>query len=212
MDNITLSVFGNKIFFEILKELNYFSSFKINYYDSLNFSHKNNRNNFNLFIYISEDINKETHNKFLESKYPIIIITKKKLIKNLNSSELLEYLNLPITILALEKKILFLFSKFQYKITSIINISGYIINKNRRTIKKNNLELKLTEKEINFLILFYDFPGSLDRKFILKKVWNYSSESDTHTVETHIHRLRKKILKKFNDSRFIKNNEKGYYI
>ena len=52
----------------------------------------------------------------------------------------------------------------------------------------------------------------LSKNFVLEKVWNYSPESDTHTVETHIHRLRKKILDKFNDDNFIKNNEKGYYI
>ena len=70
----------------------------------------------------------------------------------------------------------------------------------------------MTEKETNFLILFSQYDKPLSRNFVLKKVWKYSSESDTHTVETHIHRLRKKILEKFNDNNFIKNNEKGYYI
>jgi len=74
------------------------------------------------------------------------------------------------------------------------------------------LDLQLTEKEINFLILFSQNQKPLSRNFILKNVWHYSSRSDTHTVETHIHRLRKKILEKFNDSNFIKNNDEGYYI
>ena len=69
-----------------------------------------------------------------------------------------------------------------------------------------------TEKEINFLILFSNNSKPLSRKFVLEKVWNYSSESETHTVETHVHRLRKKILEKFNDNNFIKNNNEGYYI
>ena len=89
---------------------------------------------------------------------------------------------------------------------------GYIINKNERKIKKNNLELQLTEKEINFLNLFSQNNKPLSRNFVLKKVWKYSTESNTHTVETHIHRLRKKISEKFDDNNFIKNNKEGYYI
>ena len=91
-------------------------------------------------------------------------------------------------------------------------MNGYIIDKNERKIKKNNLELQLSEKEINFLILFSKTKEPVSRNLVLKNVWNYSEETETHTVETHIHRLRKKILKKFNDDAFIKNNEKGYYI
>ena len=94
----------------------------------------------------------------------------------------------------------------------IINLKDYIIDKNERKIKKDGIELRLSEKEINFLILFSKYNSPLNRNLVLKNVWNYSPESETHTLETHIHRLRKKILKKFNDNNFIKNNEKGYYI
>ena len=74
------------------------------------------------------------------------------------------------------------------------------------------MELQLTEMEINFLILFSKSDKPLSRNFILKNVWKYSAESDTHTLETHIHRLRKKIFEKFNDNNFIKNSDLGYYI
>ena len=74
------------------------------------------------------------------------------------------------------------------------------------------MELQLSEKEINFLILFRKSKKPISKNLVLKKVWHYSSESETHTVETHIHRLRKKILEKFDDNNFIKNNNKGYYI
>ena len=70
----------------------------------------------------------------------------------------------------------------------------------------------MSEKEISFLILFSKNKEPISRNLVLKKVWNYSSASQTHTVETHIHRLRKKILEKFGDNAFIKNNDKGYYI
>ena len=79
-------------------------------------------------------------------------------------------------------------------------------------LKKNNLELQLSEKEIDFLILFSENKNPIRRDLVLKKVWNYSQETETHTVETHIHRLRKKISEKFSDKDFIKNNKKGYFI
>ena len=128
------------------------------------------------------------------------------------SGEFTERLSMPFSILDLEKKIISLLAKYKFKESSLINLQGYIVDKNERKIKKDNLELQLTEKEINFLILFSQSEKPLSKNFVLKKVWNYSSKSDTHTVETHIHRLRKKILEKFNDSHFIKNNNEGYYI
>ena len=70
----------------------------------------------------------------------------------------------------------------------------------------------MSEKEINFLILFSESKEAISRSLVLKNVWNYSSESETHTVETHIYRLRKKIFEKFGDDNFIKNNNEGYYI
>ena len=91
-------------------------------------------------------------------------------------------------------------------------MNDYIVDKNERKIKKNDLELQLSEKEINFLILFSKSKKPISRNLVLKNVWHYSSKSETHTVETHIHRLRKKILEKFGDNNFIKNNSKGYYI
>ena len=110
------------------------------------------------------------------------------------------------------RKAIFNFAKYEFNISSFINLKDYVIDKNERKIKKNNLELQLTEKEIDFLILFSQGKEPLTRNFLLRSVWQYSSSSDTHTVETHIHRLRKKILEKFEDNNFIKNNNKGYYI
>ena len=119
---------------------------------------------------------------------------------------------MPFSILDLKKKIISLLARYEFYKGSLIDLNGYIINKNERKIKRSNLELQLTEKEINFLILFSQSNKPFNRNFLLKNVWNYSPESETHTIETHIHRLRKKILKQFNDNNFIKNNEEGYYI
>jgi len=91
-------------------------------------------------------------------------------------------------------------------------LSNYTIDKNERKIKKNNLELQLSEKEINFLILFSKIKEPINRNFVLKNVWKYSDESETHTVETHIYRLRKKITDTFNDNDFILSHDDGYLI
>ena len=87
-----------------------------------------------------------------------------------------------------------------------------LLDVQQRKLTKDNIELYLTEKEVNFLALFKNYQKPINKQFILKTAWNYSSESETHTVETHIHRLRKKIFDKFGDNLFIKNNKKGYYI
>ena len=128
------------------------------------------------------------------------------------SGEFVEKINAPFYVLYLEKKIISLFARYEFNKSSLINLGEYIIDKNERKIKKKDLELQLTEKEINFLILFSKTNKPVSKNFVLKHVWNYSLESDTHTVETHIHRLRKKISQKFNDNNFIKNTDKGYYI
>ena len=147
-----------------------------------------------------------------KNRLPTIVISDSSNLKNIILGDFVEKLVIPINMLDLKKKVVHLFAKLEFNLTSLINLNGYIIDKNERKIKKNNLELILTEKEINFLILFSENNKTLDRNFVLKNVWNYSPESDTHTLETHIHRLRRKILQKFNDNNFIKNNNKGYYI
>ena len=132
--------------------------------------------------------------------------------KKLLLSETDDQLNMPFTILDFKKKVITVIAKNEFKKNSLINLSGYIIDKNERKIKKNNLELQLSEKEVNFLILFSKNKEPISKSLVLKNVWKYSSASETHTVETHIHRLRKKILEKFGDKNFIKNTNKGYYI
>ena len=212
MGNLTISIFGNQIFLEIMNELKLFSKYKIEFYDNLNFCSKNAVRNDHLAIFFITETNKKDYEKVEKNNFPSIIITKSRISPDMLSGEFTERLSIPFSILDLEKKIISLLAKYKFKESSLINLQGYIVDKNERKIKKNNLELQLTEKEINFLILFSQSEKPLSRNFVLKKVWNYSSKSDTHTVETHIHRLRKKILEKFNDNHFIKNNNEGYYI
>ena len=100
----------------------------------------------------------------------------------------------------------------QYNFKSKLNIKNYILNINSRTVFKDNKELKLTEKEID-IILFLNKNKKPQKIDVLQsQIWKYSTDLETHTVETHVYRLRKKIKDKFNDENFIISSEKGYLI
>ena len=212
MYKLTISIFGNQIFAEILKEIKLFSKYKLIFYDNLDIFEKNIVIHEHLIIFYITESNKKYYKKIENNNFPIIIVANNSAPRSASSSALVEKLNTPFSIVDLEKKIISLAAKSKFRKASLINLGDYTIDKNERRIRKDNLMLQLTEKEINFLILFSDSKQPISRNFILKNVWKYSSKSDTHTVETHIYRLRQKFLKKFNDSNFIKNNDKGYYI
>jgi len=207
MKSCTISIFDNKIFFDILAELKLFSEFKIRHYEDFNLCLKEAKNNGNLIVFFD---NKQK--QIIANEFPTILITNSLESKNRSLSELNTILRKPFSIFDFKKKIILLHSRNEFKKNSLIYLSNYILDKNERKIKKDNLEIQLSEKEINFLILFSKSKEPISKNLVLKKVWNYSSKTETHTVETHIHRLRKKILEKFGDKKFIKNNEKGYYI
>ena len=207
MNDYTISIFDNKIFFEIIKEIKLFSKFKIKYYEDLNkcVEDAQKMNQISVFFFNSED-------KIKENNIPLISIVKSKTSAKIPLGQISEELKMPFTILDFKKKVISVISKNEFRKNSLVHLSGYIIDKNERKIKKNNLELKLSEKEVNFLVLFSQSQKPISKNKVLKNVWKYSSDSETHTVETHIQRLRKKILEKFGDSNFIKNDGKGYYI
>ena len=207
MSNFNISILSNKIFSEIVREIKLFSKYEIKYYSDIDLWIKDSKKENQIVVHFENFPNKDEINNF-----PSILITKssEKIKKSPLSSE--EVLKMPFKILDFENKIISVLAKYEFKRNSLILLRGYTIDKNERKIKKNNLELQLSEKEIDFLILFSKNNNPINRNLVLKKVWKYSDESETHTVETHIHRLRKKILEKFGDKNFIKNNEKGYYI
>ena len=212
MDNFTISIFGSKIFLEIINEVKLFSKFKVKYYENLDLCVKDAEKETQLVVFFVNESNKNFFNKIKINNFPLILIAESSIPENKFSGELVEQLSMPFSILDFKKKIVVLIAKNKFKQNSLIHLSDYVIDKNERKIKKNNLELQLSEKEINFLILFSKDKKPINKSLLLKSVWNYSTASETHTVETHIHRLRKKILEKFGDGDFIKNNNQGYYI
>ena len=102
--------------------------------------------------------------------------------------------------------------KNKFSKNSSIKIKDYILDKNEKKLILNKKYVLLTEKEIQLLELFLTKKQAVSKNNILDLVWNYSSDADTHTVETHIYRLRKKINDKFLDDNFILNNKNGYYL
>ena len=120
--------------------------------------------------------------------------------------------NIPINIFKLVEKINIEFLKIQFNSQSEVKVKNYTIDLNSREMLVNNSKLKLTEKEINTITYLSKSNKPVSINELQDKVWSYQSDTETHTVETHIYRLRKKILNKFNDNEFITSEKNGYQI
>ena len=138
-----------------------------------------------------------------------IIISNKK---DLDIKNHLTLSNVPINIFKLIEKINIEFLKIQFNNQSQAKVNNYTIDLNSREMIINDIRLKLTEKEIHTITYLSNSnkPVSIDE--LQEKVWSYQSDIETHTVETHIYRLRKKILNTFNDNKFIISKKNGYQI
>ncbi len=169
----------------------------------------NNYKNSNQFLQALESNN-------IDLTDSIIIINKKDDIlfsnNKINHNNILIIDNLPIKIEILIDKINAQLIKQKYNFQSKLDIKNYSININSRIISNKQNQLKLTEREID-IILFLKNKGIPQSVVNLQnKVWGYSDTLETHTVETHIYRLRKKIKDKFNDEKFIISHDDGYLI
>ena len=138
------------------------------------------------------------------------LIISSKIYLNISNQIILN--NTPINILKLVEKINAEFLKIQFYNQSEIKLSNYILDLNSRELTWKNIKIRLTEKETNTIIYLSKSQRSVTVGELQKKVWSYKSDIETHTVETHIYRLRKKILKAFNDDQFIISENNGYQI
>ena len=102
--------------------------------------------------------------------------------------------------------------KLRFNHQSKIDIKGYELNLNSKFLSKSDLSLKLTEKEIEIILYLSETNKKYAVLDLQKNIWGYSSEIETHTVETHIYRLRKKISNKFSEENFILSHQDGYFI
>ena len=140
----------------------------------------------------------------------LILSDSKNEIKNEKFQLVLE--KFPNPIASTIEKINVALLKRNYSEKSNVIIGNYSVDINSRLIKKNQSSLKLTEREIEIIIFLNKSFSAQNIENLQKEVWGHNSNLETHTVETHIYRLRKKILEKFNDNNFIKSLKEGYSI
>ena len=155
----------------------------------------------------ADKANLEIINKF--NRIPILLINE---LNTKVKTSFDETISLPISFLEIKKKIINKIASSEFNLNSFVKIKNYILNKNEKKLTKLNTSVFITEREVQLIELLFKEKKPLSKNFILKKIWNYSENADTHTVETHIYRLRKKINEKFNDNDFILNSGTGYSI
>ena len=158
--------------------------------------------------FIVEDLKLEEINKIDDQKFYLII--NKKNIPNVKNQLTLN--NLPIKISKLVEKINIEFLKTNFHDQSETKIGKYVINLISRVMSNKKTILKLKEKEVNIILFLANFHAPTSINKLQNEVWGYQSDLETHTVETHIYRLRKKILSKFGDDNFIISEKQGYKI
>lgn len=132
--------------------------------------------------------------------------------KSANSKFFDQVLSLPTTPNELNNIVESCAAKKNFSKNSSIKIKEYSLNKNEKKLVKNEKFIILTEKEVQLLELFLNKKKPVSKSDILSEVWKYATDADTHTVETHIYRLRKKINEKFSDEKFIINSKEGYFF
>ena len=197
MHKLNVLIFGPSSFVSTLNELKLFLKFNP-LTDNLN-------NTYDIILIHNEALEDENKKRFIENSNSLKIYASKK--KDL-SNKYDAYLELPANLKDINAAVENLAAKSKFIKNSSIKIKNYLLNKNEKKLYKQNDFAILTEKEIQLLELFIDKNEPITKDNILSLVWNYSSDADTHTVETHIYRLRKKINEKFNDEKFILNRKK----
>ena len=208
MSNVHLHIIGSKSFCNLLAELNF--NYTISQDNNLKY---NNKDTLVRVIFI-EKLTLTDIKKYFLDNVPTIFLLKDKNFLTKNKFDLLEFhvsLFIPIEILSFREIVNILLVKYTFFKKSKITINDYEIDSNQRVIMKNGVKIKLTEKELE-LILALNNNNGLEKSFLLKNIWNRSSDLESHAFETNLHRLRKKIDKFFKDKKFILEKNSLYYL
>ena len=153
--------------------------------------------------------------KIFDNKDSLIIKKsnfKFNLDKDLDNKNILNLQNYPVSIIKFIELINIQLLKIKFNHQSKIIIKDYELNLNSKVISKKNLILRLTEKEIEIILYLSKNKNKHSVIDLQKNIWGYREDMETHTVETHIYRLRKKILEKFNDNNLILTHLDGYFM
>ena len=163
----------------------------------------------NIILFHNDALNDKKQKEIIDASNSIKICATTNKKSKLNYDANIE---LPVTLKEINTIVENIAAKKKFSKNSSIDVKDYLLNKNEKTLFKSNKFIILTEKEIQLIELFLNNKKPISKDNILSSVWNYSVDADTHTVETHIYRLRKKIFEKFMDEKFILNNKEGYYL
>ena len=208
MNNIYLSILGSSSFSELLNELQF-----NNILNSNNHSKHSDSKILVKIIFVESFKISEVKNHILSNEPIILLLNNKNYIKknNLNLLDFHVCLELPIEILSFREILNILITKYNFFKKSKIIIKDYEIDSNERSITKQKVKVKLTEKELA-LILALNYNNGLNKSYLLKSIWKHSLDLETHAFETQLHRLRKKINKYFKDRNFIVEKNSLYYL
>jgi len=180
--------------YEILEEIK----------DNLSFNIINFKNDDEFF----KSFNSSSNNLLISQKSNLNSFLK----KGLNKDNILFFEDIPISINKIIELINIQLIKLRFNHQSKVRIKQYELNLNSKFFSNGSTSIKLTEKEIEIILYLNDTKKKHDVLDLQKNIWKYSEEIETHTVETHIYRLRKKISNKFNDENFILSDKSGYFI
>ena len=208
MNIIHLSILGSAPFSNILNELEF--------NNILNPNKISNHSDKKILVKIlfAENLKIKDVKNYLSKNEPIILFLKYKDFIKKNNLKLLDFhlsLELPIEILSFKEILNILVTKYSFFKKSKIIIKDYEVDSNERSIAKQKIKVKLTEKELD-LILALNSNNGLNKSYLLKSIWKHSLDLETHAFETHLHRLRKKINKYFKDKNFIVERNSQYYL
>jgi len=208
MGNIHLHIIGSNLFSKLMTELD------LNYVISSDNHTEYNIHDLLVRIIFAEEIELLKLKKLFSDNIPTLFMLNNKNFLIKNKLRLLDFhvsLILPIEILSLKEILNILLTKYNFFKKSKIIIKGYEINSNQRLIIKKGKKAKLTEKELE-LILLLNKNNGLDKSFLLRNIWKHNSDLESHAFETHLHRLRKKINNIFEDNKFIIEENSRYYL
>ena len=207
--NSKLLIFGSKNFNNSINEVKEDLDFSLRFFDFTTKSYIIDQS-ISAIVVDSQVLHKDNlsainkiHNK------PILLL---ETLGNNTKCNFNDKILFPTSLADLNNKIKKIIIAFKFSINSALKIKKYILDKNEKKLIKDNTYISITEREVQLIELLFSEKKSLTKNYILKKIWNYSDSADTHTVETHIYRLRKKIYTKFNDEKFILNFDKGYIL
>ena len=196
MVNQKLYIINLSNFFDIISELKEHISYEILKFDS------------------KENFFDKYNSEIISTENSILIVHEKEynfFVKNINEDQIIKF-KPPINIFTFIENLNVRFIQKKYQDQSSVNVKEFFLDINSRELKKGKSSIKLTERETDMILFLNNSKKPVNVETLEKEIWQHSSELETHTVETHIYRLRKKIKAEFGNDDLIKSNKNGYTI